>query len=262
MSYQFNKIESTDYIGNSLSKINLNYLNLSEWTTNILTSSDNLYDPLNNFYSFYGDFWKDSVNFALSIKAKERLQGFETLVLENSAKWITPLIFYYPVVTKYEQNNMTFLKQNAITWFNQNYPITTSTYPNFAENTVAFLYCPLYEEELKIDTVVNIVSSSYCKTNDTSTTVYCWVTFNDNIACYNDYHACDKFGRTRAAFPNNPSCTKNFTLTCDYENNQNEITRTGRVNMKSYYYDRYENENILCLKLQVKNCVWQEIQTL
>lgn len=262
MSYQFNKILQNDYIGNSLQKVNNNYSVLSEWTTNILTSSNELYEPLNSFYLFYKDYWNESIDFALTVNAPQRLTSFETNVLENSAKWISPLIFYYPAITKYDQNNLLSLKQNALSWFIQNYPVTNNFSTIFVENTVAFLYCPLYEEELKIDNSLSILETSNCKTNDTSTSVYCWVTYNDNIACYDDRHACDKFNRTQQDFPNSPSCVKNFTLTCDYENGQNEITRTGKANIKSYFFDRYEREEMICIKLQVKNCEWKEIETI
>ena len=50
MSYTFNKLISSNYIGNSLSTVNLNYNNLDLWTSNIILSSEKYYEPLKDFY--------------------------------------------------------------------------------------------------------------------------------------------------------------------------------------------------------------------
>jgi len=262
MSYTFNKILSSGYIGNDLSLVNENYKQLDLWTTNISISSEKFYEPLKNFYLFYGDFWKDSINFSYSINAIPRLTSFQTNVLENSAKWIQPLVFYYPAITKYDESSLTNLQKNALEWMKQTYPVSTESGVNFVENTIAYLYCILYEEDEKINTVNQIIKPTNCSTNDTSTTVSCWVQWNTNISCYDNHNACNSTNKTKAAYPLNPSCYKNFSVTCLYENNLKSITRYGVANINSYFLDRYERENILCMILTVKNCNWKTLKVL
>lgn len=262
MLYTFNKLISTGYIGNDLSIINENYNELDLWTTNISISSEKFYEPLKNFYLFYEDFWKDSINYSYSINAISRLTSFQTNVLENSAKWIQPLVFYYPAITKYEDSNLTNLQDNALEWMTQTYPVVNNDVTNFVENTIAYLYCILYEEDEKINTNIKKIESTNCSTNDTSTSVSCWVQWNSDIACYDNKNACNGTNKTKAAYPLNPNCYKNFTVNCLYENNLKNITRYGIANINSYFLDRYERENILCMILTVKNCNWTKIKVL
>jgi hypothetical protein len=262
MLYTFNKLISTGYIGNDLSIINENYNELDLWTTNISISSEKFYEPLKNFYLFYDDFWKDSINYSYSINAISRLTSFQTNVLENSAKWIQPLVFYYPAITKYEDSNLTNLQDNALEWMTQTYPVVNNDVTNFVENTIAYLYCILYEEDEKINTNNKIIESTNCSTNDTSTSVSCWVQWNSDIACYDNKNACNGTNKTKAAYPLNPNCHKNFTVNCLYENYKKNITRYGIANINSYFLDRYERENILCMILTVKNCNWTKIKVL
>ena len=272
MSYHFTNLTSQDYIGNSLSSVNINYSNLSNWTNTIQFSSDRFFEPLRQFYLFYGDFWKDTVSYAYSIDGPKRLTSFNTHVAENSAKWINPIVFYYPEILKYDQSTIDYTISIASNWFYENYPVLNNQIavvgapeplPNFVENTVAYLYIIFYDEQInKIKSNTTLISGINCQTNDTAATVNCWVTFVDDIGCYGDRHACGRFSRTPISSPTSPSCQRIFDMNCKYENNLQSITRSGILNVDSQFSDRSENENIMCLVFEVKNCEWQFIKTI
>lgn len=254
MSYTFNKLISSDYVGNSLSTVNLNYENLNLWTSNIMISSEKYYEPLKNFYLFYGDFWKDTINYSIQIEAIPRLTSFQTNVLENSAKWISPIVLYYPLIT--ENNDLENLKQNALEWMNKTYPVSSIGNTNIVENTLGLVYCLLYEEETRIDTTFTKISTTRCITNDSSATVECWIAYLNNIGCYGDRNVCANFSRTIATHPDSPSCENIFTIECAYEDGNKQIDRNGIVNINSYFSDRYEKDEFYLLKLIVKSCNW------
>lgn len=256
--YTFEKIKNIDYIGNSLEKINTNYENLDDWTSNILLSSEKYFDPLKNFYLNFGDFWKESINYSNEIEAIPRLTSFETTVLENTAKWINPMIFYYPILTSLEAENIQNLKQNAIEWINDKFPAEENGSAIFVQNTVAYIYCFLYNEELRIDTTYTKISSTNCKTNDSSSTVNCWIHYLNIIGCYGDRNVCANFSRTKATHPNNPTCENIFSVKCEYENGGKEVEREGIVNINSYFSDRYESE-FYVIKMIVDECKWVEL---
>jgi hypothetical protein len=263
MSYQFTLIQPTGYIGDDLPSVNTNYENFETLTLELVNSAKKYFDPLVNFYLFYGDFWKNTINFSESISAIPRLKNLTTLVTENSAKWISPLIFYYPAITKYDSNSLSNVKTNALEWFNSVYPITNlNGTVNFVENTKALIYCLLYEENLKINNLYQKIETTNCSTHDSSTAVNCWVTWNRNIACYDNKNACNRYDKTKAEYPTSPSCVRNFTMNCNYENNLKAITRYGIANVNSYFNDRSEKTELICIRLAVKNCEWVEIDVI
>ena len=178
-------IPSTDFIGNTLSSMNVNYSNLEYWTSSILTSSQNFYDPLVNFYLFYGDFWKDSINFAYSIDAPNRLSSFYTNVETNSSVWVDPLVFFYPQInlstTQNKQNSIT----NVVSWMNEKFPVLTNNTnkPNYLENTIAIVYVMFYTEVTRVPQETVIIQQDVpCSTNDISVTVTCRQRFTGNGA--------------------------------------------------------------------------------
>ena len=119
-----------------------------------------------------------------------------------------------------------------------------------------------YEEKLKIDTAYNQVEQTVCTTRNSTASVNCWVQWLKEIACYDAKNACNRYDKTRAANPTSPSCVKNFTLSCKFENGQTTITRSGILNVNSYFSDRYEKSELLCIRLNVKNCEWVDIDVI
>ena len=275
MKYEILNLKATDYIGDSLSSVNLNYKVLETWTNNITFSSVNLYNPLLNFYNFYGDFWKSTINYATSINAVNRLNSFATNVETNSAKWIKPVTFFYPTIKIYNSSTLNVDLNQAFTWFKSVYPVlTTSTAkPNFAENTKAFLYCMFYEESVKINQNRTITGTTEygsatrnCTTSNRSGVVGCYVIWRNNVQCYST-DVCPMFNYVegRGAYTTlfgrftrggNVTCQRTFTASCSYENGAKSINRSLILNVNNYFKDRSEYDRVYCLQLTVKNCDW------
>jgi hypothetical protein len=252
MKYEFTTIAQNDFIGNSLSSVNLNYKTLEYWTNNISFSSNILYKPLLNFYNFYGNFWKDTINYANSINGIARLSSFQTNVETNSAKWIKPITFFYPFINQYNANTLNTNLNQAVSWFRTQYPVlpNANIKPNFAENTRAFLYCLLFEEAVQINENVTQTggnATKNCRTQNRSGVVTCVVVWLDNVSCYSS-RICPNYNGTR--------CQSIFTANCSYENGTQAVNRSIIANFNNYFKDRSEHDHVYCLQLVVKNCNW------
>ena len=243
------KLNHNDCIGNSLSTININFNELEYWTNNILLSSDRYYKPLVDFYDFYSNFWKSSINFAKSINAAERLTSFSTTVETNSAKFIKPIVIIYPEVL---QNTQTYTNV-VTTWFKQKYPVkdTNTLKTNFVENSVAYVYIMFYDEFVRInktgDNKEKKTESVGCVTNDVSVTVTCYVTYNGTVSCGSSGDVCGAIAG---------ACADTKKATCSYAGGSKTETRTGRLNIDQYFKDRSENDNMYTLVMKVKDCEW------
>lgn len=252
------KISSGDYIGNSLSSINLNFDILENWTTNIILSSEKLFQPLVNFYKNYGDYWKSSIKFSISINAIDRLTEFSTLVTTNSAKFIKPIIIIYPHVFNII-DGFEYYKKDVTSWFQINYPVTNvnNSKTLFVENSVAYIYMMFYKEELKVNNTSNnktvISDSRTCSTNNVSTTVICSQSYTGNVDCVK-YEPQIKDNICQAYSPVIEPQTK--TVGCFMENGGKSITRNGKITIDQYFNDRSENDKLFILKMIVKNCEW------
>lgn len=247
------KLNHNDCIGNSLSSININFNELEYWTNNILLSSDRYYKPLVDFYDFYSNFWKSSINFANSINAAERLTSFSTTVETNSAKFIKPIVIIYPEVFQFNTQNIQTYTNVVTTWFNQKYPVkdTNTLKTNFVENSVAYVYIMFYNEEVRIDRTgdnkLKKTEAVGCVTNDVSVTVTCSVTYSGNVSCGRSGNVCGAIAGT---------CGDTKKATCSYAGGSKTETRTGRLNIDQYFKDRSENDNMYTLVMKVKDCEW------
>ena len=243
-------LKPDDYIGNSLSSININFNELEYWTSNILLSSEKYYDPLVNFYKNYGDFWKSSINFSQSINAAERLTSFSTLVKTNSAKFINPISIIYPSVIKYNINNLQQNINNVINWFKLKYPVENSTSKtvNFPENSVAYLYVMFYNEVERINGNIKVQKFVGCSTNDVSVNIRCNVKYQGNVSCGASSNVCGAIETV---------CSDVKNASCSYTNNSKTETRSGTLNADRYFKDRYEEDNLYVIVLNVVGCEWK-----
>jgi hypothetical protein len=243
-------IQDTDFIGNSLTAININYNDLNISTNNILFSSYRYFEPLVNFYNFYGDFWKNTINYAYSINAKNRLLSFYTNVLTNSANWINPIVLIYPEIK--EKNNINFsnLISELTLWINSEYNVLNDSIysTNFVENTKAYIYVMLYEENLKINSDVYLEDPANCQTNNVSVTITCKQNYTGQVSCNGQPNVCGAISGT--------ICSNTKTGTCDYENNEKQITRKAIGNLNFYQKDRSENESLFLVQMKVDDCKW------
>lgn len=258
-----NIILPNDCIGNSLSTMNLNFDTLENWTNSILLSSKVLFQPLVDFYNFYGDFWKSSINFSIDINAIDRLTEFNTQVTTNSAKFIKPIVIIYPDIFEYNAILIDNYKNTVSSWFKTNYPVVDSNNSEtlFVENTVAFVYMMFYSEVVKVNNTlagnnrITLGKAITCSTNDVSTTISCRVTYKPSggaVSCV-DYEPQIMSDVCRG---NSTSCTETKTAQCFMENGKKSSVRTGNLNVDQYFKDRSEYEKMYILKMVVKNCEW------
>lgn len=254
MSYELtNAIFSEEAIGNSLSAVNANYKALEFWTNNVSFSCFQYFDPLLSFYLFYGDFWKSTITWSYSISAPQRLDSFRTVVESNSASWVKPISFYYPIIRQY---NVSTLNQNlstAFLWFKSKYPIFIgmNPVPKYAENTTAYLYCLFSDEVVKVNDNLVRAEKTNCITQDRSATANCHIIYLNNVTCYGS-PVCPQHSSRDGSV----SCQRVFTAICTFENNLKNIDRGIIANINNYFKDRYEHNQIYCLKMVVKNCDW------
>jgi len=254
MNYEFTDIKNVDYIGNSLSAINTNYKVLEYWTNNIILSSNNYFQPLLTFYTYFGDFWKSTINYAFSINAPARLSSFRTTVETNSAFWVKPISFFYPTVRPYNVGTLNANLDTSLNWFKTKFPVlsgVSTNKPRYAENTRAFLYCLFYNETVSVNETPTVIASRNCSTQDRSAIVDCYIIYLNNVACYSTW-ICPSYSWRGGG----PTCKRTFSISCNYENNQKSIVRSGIANINNYFKDRSEYDHIYCLQLIVKNCDW------
>lgn len=254
MSYNIAPILPSQFIGNSLSSINLTYSNLELWTNDITFSAVNYFQPLVNFYSFYKDFWKSTIGYATTLDAPSRLSSFKTTVQENSAKWIKPITIFYPNLVEYDISTINSFVDDAINWFENKYPIfnVNSTIPNFVEGSDAIIYFIAYNLDVKARSAVTTPINVNCSTDDRSARLGCRIVFKDNITCYGR-RVCPVF---------NGTYFNTFSILCRYENNLKNVTRGAEFTIDREFVDRSENNNLGAILLRVKNCEWQFVKFL
>jgi hypothetical protein len=279
MNYTLTKILSSDTIGNNLSALNLNYQKLEYRTNNIINSSIQIFEPLIEYYNFYNNFWKNTIDYSYAINAPERFQKFKTTVQTNSSLWISPISIFYPTISEYKTLTFSNEINKAINWFKNNFPIftsTNSTIPLYPEGTKAFLNCMFYTESVKVNANNTVTENVNCSTFDRSASVNCIYNYLKNVFC-GSTEVCSRYNGSRVATV--------YTLKCTYENGnrtfshitpaekriaaqrnnfpaRSTITRQGIAQINSYFKDRSEYDNLFCILLEVKNCEWRYIKTI
>lgn len=249
------KLNHNDFIGNSLSSININFNELEYWTNNIQLSSERYYQPLVEFYRYYGNFWKSSIDFSKKINAIERLSDFSTNVETNSAKYIKPIVIIYPNVLLFNNNNIQNYRKNAIDWFIKNYPVKNeiNLKTNFVENSVAFVYLMFYTVKEILNGIVPEVNTTLCQTNDVGITVKCRHKLSGDVSCGRkklvEDAVCQRYRTV--------DCNKTYSVGCGYDDNwAKSIIRGGKLTVDEYFKDRSEMDRMDIYMLKVENCKW------
>lgn len=277
MNYTITKILSAESIGNNLSSLNLNYQKLEYRTNNIINSSVQIFEPLIEYYTFYSNFWKNTIDYSFAINAPTRLNQFKTSVQTNSSLWLSPVSIFYPKIPSY--NTATFSNEinKAIDWFKINFPVFTtnnSTSPLYPEGTKAFLSCMFYSEIVKVNTNDTVTENVNCQTFDRSASINCIYNYLKNVWCGRT-EICSRFNGKKTA--------TTYSLRCTYENGnrtfnhlpttatrsiaqrnnfpaRSQITRQGIANINSFFRDRSEFDNLFCVLLEIKDCEWRFIK--
>ncbi len=168
-------ITTGDSIGDSLSAVNQNYLILDNLLTNIQLSAMNYWIPMADYYEQRKDYWKTAArkikdNFPLWQTAST---NFETY----SAKWITPIITWYPCIVDYDivSQRPDQLQQLMKNWLNFFHPIfvQNSPVPNYLDGQKIIVYCFNYEQDIPTKQLYELIDTTTCVTNDTTVCAYC-----------------------------------------------------------------------------------------
>jgi hypothetical protein len=256
MNYTFTLLSSSDSIGDTLSAINQNYNNLENWITNIQLSADNFWKPFAEFYKGF------TLELKPNIKKSNDLLGnwksVSSTVETNSAKWIEPLIFYYPyIINTSEQatnsnsgvisTTITQTKLIEITrWLNANFPVIENNIISYVENQELVLHLFLKSVRLD-DDKYQISDSTVCSTSDTIASGPCTITLTGTVTdCNKSNYNCG----------GSHSCTVSQKVVCAFPNGAKNNNRNITANLNYSFRDEYEQDEILRLVFAVSNCSW------
>jgi hypothetical protein len=253
MSYTFTLLTTSDSIGDSLSSINQNYLNLETWIDTIQLSADNYWIPFINYYKSFMLELKDNIK--KSNLVLNNWKQVSTTVEANSSKWIEPLIIYYPtIIQTNSQVNLNDLSQSALydvtSWLNTNFSILNNDCYNgicYTEKQEAIVHVILKNSPRYDDQKFEISDSTTCYTSNTIVSAPCKVTFSGDVTqCNGGIYHCN----------GSVSCNPNNSVNCVFPNGLKSNKSTITAYLYYNFYDTYDNKNILRLKYRVSNCSW------
>lgn len=252
MSYSIKTISKYEAIGNSLSSINNNYENLDMWISQIQLSAINLWSPVRDFYKNKNVEFK--ANVTNSSANKNKWDDLTNIVQINSAKWIEPLVLFYPNVIETNQitenNTISVDGYNKITnWFNTYFPvISTSPLPLYVQNQKAYVYVLKREYGVKTQRVDTLQAPFNCKTAAVNVCLQCKNTYQGYIHCSNGDFNCDGQSVT---------CQQCSLHPCWYDQTGYEdYTTYMQAFLNISYQDTREQTNITCINYEVQGCNW------
>jgi hypothetical protein len=258
MSYTFFNISSSFSIGDSLSTVNLNYENLDNWIASVQLSAQNLWKPLVNYYQVKQRILKASSD--IGAQYKPSWDDCTTRVQVNSAKWLEPMVVFYPeVLTSIDlssNQNITPTTQSSITnWINTNFAtIPSNGIPLYIQNQKAYVYMLKTQSDNPIKNVRYLQDTGACSTNDVTVTAYCTNVYSGYVYCSNGDMNCN--GQSNG-------CNQSVTCPCRY-------IQTGSYNynpvIAAYlnfdYTNTYESSDIICLLYEMQGCDWVYVRQL
>jgi hypothetical protein len=261
MNLEFKLISPTDSIGNTLSTLNENYTKLQTWFDSIALSANNYWKPVVEFYKDFSPRLKS--NISLGSQNLDSWIDTSTTVEYNSARWIEPLVIYYPfVITLQNQGNMQSQYNTITTWLNNKFPVLNSNCKNgvcYVENTKCYVYLML-EQNSKSD-IVNFFSNRFleenkrsqptdgttCTTSDTTGTAGC-------SQCYSGSVGCGGKGTFRCNGCR--SCNISSPVTCNFLENNSKRKPVKIVADIFYNYTDNFLDPFMILNYTVSNCKW------
>lgn len=265
-------IKSTETIGDSLSTVNLNYLNLEVDTLSIQASANSLLTPIENYYNYIFDFVKNAATISQSISAS--VINSTTVVQKNSSKWIKPITILYPTVVS--SSSVSTMVSEISSWVATNFPvfgagtkapdIKPSNFPNYVEGQTLTVYAHTWSLGSDINETVLLRDYTKCASQSADVCVTCYVYFTGGTYCgTNTWVACDQTKTVtcptckllQTSFLNPPYATINsgssrFGPISNTRDGYGYIE--AKVNMQ--FKDRYENNSLYAYMFEIKNCRW------
>ena len=273
--------ELSGSIGDSLEKLNTNFLNLD-----LLIGNTDLQDSFAYRSKYieliYNIYVKYKSLFTTLIEKNDEIDNFCTLVEANSAKWLQPYVFFYPFVENSKgylnsSQSQSQLISSIINWVNVAYPLQINIQDceassQYVQGQTAYVQFALNVENTNIDSPSPDVTtdSGYCTTQEYETC----------ISCQRIYHGYTFCG-TGSVF-NCEGASIDFTscgtVKCSFEGPYEKIkvlapgAGASGVNTKSETIEQikssvtskiqaiYENKKeylfIQTIKIKVENCQW------
>lgn len=259
MNYTFTLLNSSMSIGDSVDIINKNYNTLNEWVNQIQLSATEYWEPFVDFYKSFIIEFEPNINNANSNLTKWKSTA--TTIETNSAKWIEPLIIYYPYIIKPNEYIKTLISTtntyrydlqstnltNLTNWLNNNFQVLNNEKVLYLENTKALVHLILNVNDIK-ETNFQTSDSTTCSTGDTIATGVCTVVTSGQVtSCNKKTYSCG------GSF----SCNKSQSISCFFENNSKTILKRITANLKYLFDNSCELDNILTIEYSVKDCSWR-----
>lgn len=261
MNFELKLIQPTDSIGDTLSSINENYKKLEEWFNSISLSATNYWKPVADFYKDFSPTLKTNIDNGL-----QKLPNWinvSTLIEENSAKWVEPLIIHYPEVVKLsEQVNNSFV-DTVTNWLNLKFPVLNNGCPNgvcYIENSQCIVHVmrqDTSDSELVSGTKTrrqqecepaSVTDFTLCQTSDTLATANCNVSYSGSVNCGK---------RTPFRCGGSRSCTVTQKVGCTFsQNGSKQYIPSIKANIFYNFVDDYLKTDLFRLNYKVANCKW------
>lgn len=248
MSVTIYNITSSQSIGNTLSGVNQNYDTLDLLLTNIQTSAINYWIPMAQIYEAKKQDWKAA---AKEIKNNfPNWQRTSTTFEQNSSRWITPIIAWYPCLFDYSviRINPAEAQEKTLTWINQKYPVLNKAgTPNYLEYQKMIVYSLNYSQDIPTKEVFELFDATRCTTSDQKVCAYCTKTYHGGgVNCNNGSFSCG--GGT--------SCSVCDTVNCYFDNGLAEKNSTIAASLTIEYQNKYEQPEINAFVYSIQNCEW------
>lgn len=262
-TYTLSAIQSTETIGDSLSTVNQNYNNLSQWVIDIQTLNNTKFLPLYEFYIKYSNRMDRILSNIQSVSAE--WNSFQTTVQTNSAKWLQPLSIWYPnlIPAPFTDNSLIVIKS----WLDTAFPIRNSDNSvNYVDGQQFIVSCYTFRSEQKINQNIFLRDHTICTTSNTTIYAYCTDTWQHrSITCKKGAFSCAytrgcRQGKTSDCFYLTPYYT-NLADTIPIgtvNRNANRAYGIGKIeaNVSARYTDRFESTLIRTISYRVVNCNW------
>lgn len=207
-------INSNDSIGNTLSSVNTNYLNLENDVLSIQNDIKTYWNPVYNYYKAFGKLLKETSSIAQAYSSV--IINTCTTVESNSSAWLKPITIFYPSIFPYTVDSED-MQDTIEVWIKEYFPESsysqydenTDTFtliPNYVENQEIIVYAHLWKFGTSISENTLIADYTLCKTNNRDVCAYCTQWYSGLVYCSNGNFNCG--GST--------SCQSCGTLKCSY----------------------------------------------
>lgn len=249
MNYSLYSLTTADSIGNTLSTVNENYYVLDQLVHNIQLSAQNLWVPMIEYYNQRKPYLMRAVN--TIVGNYQNWRSMTNTFESNSAKWITPLILWYPVVMKMEESrSQPEIAENFfLNFLNGTYPVFNqgSPAPNFLEGQKAIVYSFNYEQDTPTLQSFSLADFTTCKTEDENICAWCAKCYSGSVYCGKSNFGCGGCSR----------CSKCAALPCNFDNGLK--TKDARIvgELRIEYSNKYESVFLNAYVFKIKNCMWE-----